>query len=454
MAITITKQPTQPNMANNDLLFVVSSNKTTEPQYQYVVDVFESGSATLIQRIKQQPNPSGLGVFNMGNILTTQMDSDKVWKTLAFATSSECNKLFQVKFGETFASSSTSTPELYDGITTATTGSPAKVGDEYYTITDGLVDYPDAVAYNFASSSYYVAESASVYNTFNHQVVLSNAPTTQSINEDEYLTLSMYNGNMMFPASDIVAQDIFYVQIQWYNDAGSVIQNDSLTNVSANGGAPRTSVGQLWNAVAGQQTAGSRLIHVGLGVQNLIDIGYIPPSGWAYYTTTFYGQGDDGLENNDGVWGTMRFNKATGECSYNGVRFAWKNEFGVWDYYTFTLQSNASNNIERISYKQSFVPYNTADTTPTYDTTRRGTKQIVNKVNRVRTANSDWLTQEEADWLRELFFSTDVYIQEGTSFYPVAITDATLNEKTNPRTQKVFQYGINFELANNKRNRR
>ena len=96
MAITITKQPTQPNMANNDLLFVVSSNKTSEPQYQYVLDVFESGSSTLIQRIKQQPNPSALGVFNMGNILTTQMDSDNTWKTQYFATSSESNKLFDI----------------------------------------------------------------------------------------------------------------------------------------------------------------------------------------------------------------------------------------------------------------------------------------------------------------------------------------------------------------------
>jgi len=91
---------------------------------------------------------------------------------------------------------------------------------------------------------------------------------------------------------------------------------------------------------------------------------------------------------------------------------------------------------------------------PAYNKQRRGVKQLVNKVNRIQTANSDWLTQADADWLRELFFSTNVYIQEGSEFLPVVITDATLNEKTNPRTQKVFQYAINFELANNKRNRR
>jgi len=454
MAITIHQQPTAPNMVNNDLLFVLSSNQITQAQYQYVADIYESGSATLIQRIKQQPNPSGKGVFNVGNILTSNMESDNVWKTQGYATSSECNKNFIVKFGEEFASSPSSSAYLYDGITTLTTGSPAKVGSEFYTITDGLVDYPDAINFNFASGSYYTANSASQYITFDFQHALTTAPETQSIKEGDYLTLSLYNGNMMTPASDIVAQDVYYCQIQWFNSSDANIQNDELHNVLANGGAPRNALGELWSAVAGLQTAGSRLIHFGAGVQNLDNIGIVAPSGWAYYTITFYGQGDDGQENNDGVWASFRFNKTEGDCAYNGVRFAWKNEFGVWDYYTFALAESANNNIERISYEQAFVPYNTTSNSATYNKARRGATQIVNKVNRVKTANSDWLTQSEADWLRELFFSTNVYIQDGDDFLPCVINDATLNEKTNPRTQKVFQYSINFELANNKRNRR
>ncbi len=453
MAITITKQPTQPNMANNDLLFVVSSNKTSEPQYQYVLDVYEEGSSTLIQRIKQQPNPSGLGVFNVGNILTTQMDSDNVWKTQYFSTSSESNKLFDIKFGETFASSSTSTPELYDGIQTATTGSPAQQSVPYINITDGLVDYPNAVDYNFNSGSYFIEEDASTPNTFNHNVALSTAPKTQYVREGDYLTIGVYNGNM-YPVSDVVAQDIFYVQIQWKNSSGAVIQNNDFLNITSNGGAPRVVSTDLWDNVAPAQTANTRLLYIGLGYQNLVDAGITPPSGWASYTAKITAQSDDGLENEDGVWEEMTFKKQEGDCQYNGVRFAWKNEFGVWDYYNFTLQSNASNNIERVAYKQSFVPYNSVNTSPAYDKQRRGTKQVVNKVNRVRTANSDWLTQAEADWIRELFFSTNVFIQDGSEFIPVVINDATLNEKTNPRTQKVFQYAINFEVANNKRNRR
>lgn len=454
MAITIQQQPTSPNMANNDLLFVLTSNQITQPQFQYVMDVFESGSATLIQRVKQQPNPSGKGVFNVGQILTYQMESDNVWKTQGFATSSECNKLFTIKFGEQYASSSFATSSIYNGISNVSPASPAKSGSDFYNITDGLVDYPNAINFNFDSGSYYTEVSASVYNTFSYQHNLSNAPTTQYIQEGEYLTLAFYNGNMTPPSSDIVAQDIFYVQIDWRDADGNNLQYNDFTNDLSNGGAPRSTSSELWSAVAGQQTPNSRLIHIGLGVQNLEDKGITPPSGWAYYTAKITGQGDDGLENADGVWADLRFNKSVGECSYNGVRFAWKNEFGVWDYYTFTLQSDANSDVERLTYEHTFVPYNTTENSAVYDKTRRGTTPFVNKVVRRQTANSSWLTQAEADWLRELFFSTNVFIQNGSDFEPIAITSANVVEKTNPRTQKVFQYQIAFEQANNLRSRK
>ena len=456
MAITIQQQPTTPNMSNNDLLFVLTSNKITEAQYQYVCDIYISGSGTLVQRIQQQPNPNGKGVFNVGNIFTSNLESDNVWKTAGFATSSECNKQFIVKFGESFASSSTTTPILYNGITTLTSGSPAKVGDEWYVITDGLVDYPDAVNFNFVSSSYYTLEPASDYTDFQYQHNLSNAPLTQKVRENDYLTIALYNGDMSYPDSDDVAQDIFYVQIQWYNSAGAVIQNNDFYNIVSNGGAPRTNQPSSWSdaGVYDGQTASSRLLHIGLGPQNLTDFSITPPATWAYYIVNITGQGDDGNENSSGKWATLRFDKQEGECAYNGVRFAWKNEFGVWDYYNFTLQETATNNVERSQYEHTFVPYNTATNNATYDKSRRGATQYVNKVNRVKTANSDWLTQAEADWLKELFSSTNVFIQDGSDFLPAVVSDATLNEKTNPRTQKVFQYTINYALANNLRSRR
>jgi hypothetical protein len=150
----------------------------------------------------------------------------------------------------------------------------------------------------------------------------------------------------------------------------------------------------------------------------------------------------------------MTFEKDDAECISEGVRFAWKNEFGVWDYCTAKLAINSGVQIQRNSYQQSFVDYGTGTSTVTYDLSRRGSSQFYNKATQRKNVTTDILTQAEADWLRELFFSTNVYVQEGTNFLPVVISDAAATEKTNPRSQKVFQYSFNFEYANQLRPRR
>ena len=455
MSITLRQQPTTPNMANADLLWEVSSNQISQPQYQFVVDVFESGSATLIQRVKQQPNPSGYGVFNLRQILSYQLESDGVWKTLGFSTSSFCNKDFIVKFGEEYGTSVSSSVYLYNGVTNATSSlAPAKTGSAYYTITNGLVE-PNSGDWNFASSSYYTEEVASQYNTFNHQHNLSYAPTTQKIQDGEYATIALYNGNFATPSGDvdIVAQDIFYYQVSVYNSAGGNVQNFGAFNKVSNGGGPRTSEAQLWDEIYNNQTNKTRVIHIGVGPQNFRDSGNPLVTEWAYYEVAVMAQGDDGQENNEGRWATLRFEKQDPQCISNGVRFAWKNEFGVWDYFTFTLAEAQTSNMERLQYEQTFVPYNTSTTNVPYDITRRGANPFNTKITQDKTANSDWLSQTEAEWIRELFYSTDVYIQDGSNFVPAVITNASVLEKTNPRSQKLYNYAITYRLANQPRSR-
>jgi hypothetical protein len=452
MAITYRQYPTSPNMANNNLVYEVTSDKSQQPQYQFVMDIYTSGSADFIQRVKQQPNPSLKGVFDIGQIIVQYLGDDLPFTTAEFSTSSFTMGGFEVRMGEEYGTSPSSSVLLYNGIAPVT-GSPAKVADEYYWNTNGLVDYPNAINFNFDSGSYLAMESASIYNTFDYQHALTNGPTTQNINDGEYLTTALFNGNFMDPTSDVIAQDVAYVVINVYNAAGSNIQNYQLENTTANGGGPRTSMGDLWSTAAPDQTAGTRLIHIGVGPQNIADSGTPLNSSWAYYTVRPIGQGDDNLENNDGVWATLRFNKSTGNCAYNGVRFAWKNEFGVWDYYTFGLQSDSSTGIERQAYEQTFVDFSTSTNGIPYDKQRRGQSQFYNALTTRKTANSDWLSQADADWLKELFFSPNVYIQNGLVFEPVVIGSTELVEKTNPRTQKNFQYRIEFQPANQPRPR-
>ena len=444
MAITIQQSPTTPNMANNTLVYAVTSNSSSAAQFQFVVDLTLSGSNTLLQRIKQQPNPNNAGVFDMGSIITNYLDSDNSWEAAPFITASTAAKRFQVKFGEQYGTSASSSVILYTGVA-AVTGSPAVTASAYLYTINGLVDPNDKVDWNWPSGSYFTASAVSTTTTFSKQHALTNAPLTQSIQDGEYATISLINGN--FTNSTSSAQDIFAVSVVVYNSASVEVDSFDLTNITSNGGGPRTNIGTLWSAIATSQTAGTQLLTVGIGPQNLSDDGNTLQTDWAYYTVNAYGQKAASTINNSGSYASLRYEKQGPQCGYDGVRFAWKNEFGVWDYYTFTLQTDKAFSIERANYEQTFVPYNSNYPVP-YSKERRGVINYYNKPIQTQVANSNWLDQDEADWLKELFFSANVFYQEGTEFYPAVITSVDVTEKTNPRSQQLFQYAIQFQVAN------
>ena len=444
MAITIRQSPTQPNMANNNLLYAVTSNSSSAPQYQFVADLTYSGSATVLQRIKQQPNPNNTGVFDMGSIITNFLASDNSWKAAPFVTASEAGKRFQVRFGEQYGTSASSSVTLYTGVG-AVSGSPAVTASSYLYVADGLVNPNDKVNWNFPSASYFTGSAVSTTTTFSKQYALTNAPLTQSIQDGEYATISLFNGN--FNGSTTAAQDIYLVDVRVYDATGNEVDQFDLANTTVNGGGPRTGIGQVWSDRAAFQTAGTQLLTVGVGPQNLNDSGNTLPTDWAYYTVNAYGQQAASTTNTSGSYASLTFVKQGAQCGYDGVRFAWKNEFGVWDYYTFTLQNDKAFSIERASYEQTFVPFSSDYPVP-YSKERRGTVNYYNQPTQTQVANSNWLTQDEADWLKELFFSANVFYQDGINFYPAVITSVDLTEKTNPRTQRNFQYAIQFQVAN------
>ena len=444
MAITIRQSPTTPNMANNNLVYAVTSNSSSAPQYQFVVDLTLSGSNTLLQRIKQQPNPNNAGVVDMGSIITNYLDSDNSWEAAPFITASTAAKRFQVKFGEQYGTSASSSVILYTGVA-AVTGSPAVTASSYLYTINGLVDPNDKINWNFPSASYFVDNATPSSASFSFQHALTNAPTTQSIQDGEYATISLINGN--FTNSTSSAQDIFVVRVLVYNSASVEIDDFSLTNLTGNGGGPRANANQLFSAVATSQTAGTQLLTIGVGPQNLSDNGDTLPSNWSYYTVQAHNQKSAGVTNTSGSYATLRYEKQGAQCGYDGVRFAWKNEFGVWDYYTFTLATDKAFGIERAAYEQTFVPYSSDYPVP-YSKQRRGAVNYYNKPVQTQVANSNWLDQDEADWIKELFFSANVFYQEGTEFYPAVITSVDVTEKTNPRSQQLFQYAIQFQVAN------
>ena len=449
MAVSLQQFPTSPNIVDNNLVYLCTSTQVTQPQFQFVVDIKDQ-SDVLIQRVKQQPNPSAKGIFDLGNILPTQLGpTDEAWKTTTPQTNSFSGGDFNIYFGEEYGTSVSSSVTLYNGA--GSPGDPAVTQPtQIFFLLDGVVNPNELVNWNWASGSKYQPEDPLDDVTFTHQFGLTNFDTN-SVREGDYHTLSILRGNLDGNGDNPnSAQDVFAATYRQYDSSGTLLDTDILYDTFT---GLRTAQTQFWSDVYTSQSEATRLVHYPAGPQNLEDVGVPILADTAYYTVTFNAQATDTFVNPDGVWGEYRFNITTANCGYDGVRFAYKNSYGVWDYYNFSLAETTVANVQRQEYKQSFVDFSNTDNSVDYSKSRRGRNNYYNAVDKQHTANSDYLTQTDADNLRELFFSTDVYVQEGTTFLPVVINNAEVTEKTNPRSQKLFRYTVEYQYANGQRSR-
>ena len=451
MATSLQQYPTSPNMVNNNLVYEVTSTEVTQPQFQFVVDIKDE-SDTLIQRIKQQPNPSSKGVFDIGQILPSQLGpTDEAWKTTTPQANSFSGGDFNIYFGEEYGTSVSSSVTLYTGVS-SNVGDPAvTIPTQINFLLDGFANPNDLIDWNWNSGSKYNEEDPLDDVTFNHQFGLTDF-TTQKVQIGDYGTISILRGNLQGNGDNPnSAQDVFAATYRQYDSSGALLDTDILYDTFT---GLRTAQTQFWSDVYTSQDESTRLVHYPAGPQNLEDVGVPILADTSYYTLTFNSQATDTFVNADGVWGEYTFNIDTGACDFPGVRFAWKNEYGVWDYFNFTLADSTTSNVERQEYKEAFVDYSTTTNSVAYDKSSRGRNNYYNSITKQHTANSDYLTQVDADILRELFFSTDVYVQEGTTFLPVVINNASITEKTNPRSQKLFRYEVQYQYANGERSRR
>jgi len=153
------------------------------------------------------------------------------------------------------------------------------------------------------------------------------------------------------------------------------------------------------------------------------------------------------------VYAQKRFTKSTGECGYSGTRFVFLNELGGYDYYSFDLADTKQDNITRETYEQTFINYSAGGASVPYNKSRRGSKIYSISYEETRRAESNYLTQAQADWLRELIESPNVFIQEGSDFLPIVISNSTFQYKTNPRSKKLYTLSVDYKMANPRRSR-
>jgi hypothetical protein len=140
---------------------------------------------------------------------------------------------------------------------------------------------------------------------------------------------------------------------------------------------------------------------------------------------------------------------------FESIRLCWLNQWGAWDYYTFTQKSIRSISTKGSTYEQLAGSWNKA--VYRVDSYKGGKKAFrVNATEKI-TMNSDFVSESENDMFEELINSPEVYILEGYQtdgalsalnqyVKPVRLTTSSFTRKT-VANDKLIQYTFEVEKS-------
>ena len=394
--ITINQQPTYPNVTKTNLLYVASGSNIDNPQYQYVMDVAQGSN--VLTRIKQYPNPAGVAVFDVSRVLNDYLEPrTDVFNITTSTTYGTGKGTFDIKFGEEYGTSPSSSVTLYDGNGNA--GNPAVTGTQAV-VWGGTIDVNNGVGYNWDD-------------VYSENIFLTSYPNSQSPSTDfNYKKVATTDYGILSYKGDGVQGNIFATLRTF---GGGVIGT-----ISLKGGVDN--MGTI----------------IPCGPQNLLDAGVtqeqLNNTDWYAITVASH---------------TFYFVIDTEACNYERANFFFMNKQGVWDFHGISLPKRKNTNVKRETIVKPFVNYSSA--LSTYDGRRRGTDIYDISVEDDWTIPTQYLTQDEAEWLSEMIESTEVYLQDGSNFIPIVITNTSYLHNTNKRAQKIFQYEIQYQYANQRR---
>lgn len=143
-------------------------------------------------------------------------------------------------------------------------------------------------------------------------------------------------------------------------------------------------------------------------------------------------------------------------CKPENTRLSWLNSKGGYDYFTFTSFREDTKKIERQTFDNRY--YSTEIQSPDRDIART-IKQFDANVEQEFVLDSDYLTEEEGNWLQELFMSPQVYEVKNDFISPLDQQDKIYKDlrpvqvissevtKVTKKHQKLNKYRITCKYA-------
>lgn len=408
--ISIKDTPQQYDPVHNDLPFVVSGTNNTQTNYKYWMDVYFPGSTSYDYRLFTFPRPDGFGFFNLKTILRDYVAGDIDIPTVeTFYRNSSMYKAYSVYFGESY------------GTTGAITSGMVSSGT-YYTY-DGSLEWDEWITY---------LQNDRAIRTTGKAKFMTNQPQATSTNLNSYQVIGDSENAWLYMAvkeSNAVAK----IYIETFDVNGSSLGFYTIAN-------PYVTLNNDDN----------RFLRFPSGTANIpripsADITVISGSLPIITSSVVYYE----MATNAAAGGVSSYGavyKVQSNCSkYDAYRLHYKNKWGGFDSFTFTMVNKESGEIERRSYKKM---YGTISSEGDWDYTKkeRGLTNYSTKAKRKLMLKSDWVTEAQYELLIELIESPQVYWDDSGELFAVNMLNSSYEIKT-VKNDKVFNLEIEVEFT-------
>lgn len=129
---------------------------------------------------------------------------------------------------------------------------------------------------------------------------------------------------------------------------------------------------------------------------------------------------------------------------YTPVRLHWLNSLGGFDAFSFNLKSIEEDTIKKESYVKQYNTFN--GSTYTYAKDARGTVGYDIRKTKKLTINTDFLTDEQSEWMLDLVSSPVVYLEQNNELIAVTCQERKFKKQTS-LNDKLPQYTFDIEYA-------
>lgn len=405
MAITINTSPATYTQSGSPQIYRISSTNVAQTNFKYVVDIYNS-TPTLVTRLKIHPYTDNYGYVDVSKILESFISTDI--ETFP-SGSTVCPYIFgddniyqySIDFGEEYGS----TPVVYASLQNSGTkyvvnGAGTSIQDNY--LVSDLVTYYAGDTLKFLRPSNY-GRSAS------KPIMIKSGESYQL----SYLTLQNNQAKKMV-----------------------LITTDSLGSQTA------TEITLQYPTISNNDRK-FQVIPAGFDINNLdaATFGVTQPLiGSDIVSYTIYLR-DTGVTTTSEV----TYFKVDTSCTKNDAyRLHWLNRHGGYDSFTFDMASTKKIDIEKLSYKTPLSNYNVTENS--YD------KTYISKAQQKFTLTSNWISEDCAEMLEDLYTSPIVYRYDsinstyGFVRYKVLNTSYEIQQVAN---KKLFNVTIEVQPAFN-----